>query len=609
MKAVGRKRQANWSLSPHWWCWSLRRLLSSLALLAFCAGGWSTKAATWSDDFASTSLIETTTMKFNAATGVLYPTVQIQGWNLGSGGQVTNLDFGDGRHGAFDSTTYSRFGTVVGSTVTINTEDFCQSPSDASCPLQVTSFNLAAGTTLIGTGAKPLEIRSLTDIIVAGTINCSGADGTAMNSNNTVVSSGGTGRCGGGSGGNGGSIVTEATNGTLGGTSLTRAGLGANTANASPAANNVGAAGGGGGGGYSQVATGAEEGYSQAAVIWDSEGGNFDDQGFSEVGGGSGGGGGKPYSGTDVANHSSGGGGAGGGGVVLLSAFRDITVSGSVLANGGNGGGTTGTLRAGAGGGGGGGTIGVWAGRNLSFPLSGVISAMGGSGGASGIDVADAPTGDNPEQGKGGDGGDGRTWITDNDQCNGATCPAGENPPFLGVDEGYVRSVISAFSVVSREIDLRNTAPVLNSFSVTASLSGGSSITSEIATSDQTGFDPTSLWVTASSLVGQPLKRFVRYRLTVDNQDANSPAIVDAVTLDYSGHQQNDFAFTASCASLAELTAPPTATLNPGRPKLPEFFRSRQLGVFMFLWGLPLLLVVVLRARGHSRSRPRLGLH
>ena len=514
------------------------------------------QALTWSDEFTSLANVDSYDMKYNSATGTFYPEVQIQGWNAGSGAQVTSLDMGDGSHGSFDSSTWANFGSVNGTTITIDTDTYY--------PLQVTSFTLDLGYTLKGVGSNPLDIRSLTDITIAGTLDCNGEAGEGINANNTVVSAGGSGNCGGGAGGSGGAIpAVEATDGTMGGASLTRAGLGANAANAAPAMNNVGATGGGGGGAYSQAGTQAEDGYDVTETTWNSKGGNFQDDGFTVIGGGSGGGGGMAYSGTDGANHSSGGAGGGGGGVVLLRAVRDITISGAVNTNGGAGGGTALTYRAGGGGAGGGGTVGVWAGRNLSF--TGTINANGGTGGESGIDDADAPSGNFPNQGKGGDGGEGRTGITDNDKCDGATCPGTENPAFLGIDEGRVRSVITTYTITSKEIDLRNTAPVLNSVTVSAPLSGGSTVAVEIATSDQTGFDPTSLWAASATFVGQPMKRFVRYRLTVDNQDADNPAVVDSITFDYDGHQQDQFDFTANCGTIAAGSGPlppgPTALL------------------------------------------------
>lgn len=519
----------------------------SLAVLFLLSLSFKVQALTWSDEFTSLANVDTYDMKYNVGMGTFYPEVQIQGWNAGSGAQVTTLDMGDGSHGSFDSSTWANFGTVNGTTITIDT--------DVYYPLQVTSFTLDAGFTLKGTGSNPLDIRSLTDITIVGTIDCSGEAGEGINGNNTVVSSGGAGNCGGGAGGNGGAIPgIEATDGTSGGTSLTPAGRGANTANSAPAMDNVGGTGGGGGGAYRQVGTPAEDGYDSGEATWNSKGGNFQDDGFTELGGGSGGGGGMAYSGSDGVNHSSGGGGGGGGGIVYLRAVRDITISGAINANGGAGGGTALTYRAGAGGAGGGGTVGVWAGRNLSF--TGTINANGGTGGESGIDDADLPSGNMPNQGKGGDGSDGRTWITDNDKCDGATCPGTEDPAFLGIDEGRVRSVVATYTITSKEIDLRNTAPVLNSVTVSAPLSGGSTVAIEIATSDQTGFDPSALWAASATYVGQPMKRFVRYRLTVDNQDADTPAVVDSITFDYDGHQQNQFDFSANCGTILGSSGP-----------------------------------------------------
>ncbi|MBK8201090.1 MAG: hypothetical protein IPK68_01770 [Bdellovibrionales bacterium] len=355
-------------------------------LAVFLLTGWTgghARALSWTDEVTSLTNIESHNMFFNQAQGLLNPPQRLEGWDSGSGPDMTPLDMGDGSLGAFSISTFSLFGTVVGSTVTINTD------AAGFYPLQVTSFDLPAGYTLRGVGSNPLDIRSQTDIVVSGIIDCSGESGEAIGSNNLVTSLGGTGHCGGGAGGNGGSVTVGATDGIAGGVSPT-GGLGASAVNGATAETPFGATGGGGGGAYRQLITSAENGYDSTQVPWaGSEGFNFRDDSFSEIGGGSGGGGGMAYNDTIVADHSSGGGGGAGGGVVLLRAVRDITVSGSILARGGDGGGTVGTLRAGGGGGGGGGSIAVWAGRNLSF--TGAISATSGNGGTSGIDPINFP--------------------------------------------------------------------------------------------------------------------------------------------------------------------------------------------------------------------------
>ena len=499
-------------------------------------------ALTWTDEWLNADHLESFDLNFNRALGQFRPRQGLQAWNSGSGpSPFSALDMGDGSQGDFNISTANQFGSVVATTITIDT--------NSHYPILVTSFNLPSGWTLRGEGSNPLDIRSQTDIVVAGTIDCDGDDGEAINADNSVIPQGGAGHCGGGSGGNGGSVTVEATNGTAGGPSLV-GGLGANAANSVPVPSNVG---GGGGGAYRQVATPAEDGFDTTANPWVSAGTNFRNDTFSEIGsgygGGSGGGGGGAYSGVDGANHSSGGAGGAGGGVILLRAVRDIEISGSVFARGGQGGGTTGTLRAGGGGGGGGGSIAVWAGRDLIF--TGAISASNGLGGDSGIDNADLPAGDFPDQGDGGDGSQGRTWITDKDKCGTGICPSNEVPGTLLLDEGRVQSELTSYTIVSKAIDLQNTQPILLSVTLSEYLSSGSSSTIELATGKTADFDPTGLWSSEASLQNSRIDRYLRFRITLNNQDLVDPSILESITINYEGYQKNKFNFVGACGAIA----------------------------------------------------------
>ncbi|MBK9038398.1 MAG: hypothetical protein IPL83_04415 [Bdellovibrionales bacterium] len=536
-------------------------ILAGLLLMTGWTGG-NARALTWTDEVTSLTKIESHNMVFNLAQGLLNPPQRLEGWNSGSGPDMTPLDMGDGSLGAFSISTFSLFGTVVGSTVTINTD------AAGFYPLQVTSFDLPAGYTLRGVGSNPLDIRSQTDIVVSGTIDCSGESGEAIGSNNLVTSQGGTGHCGGGAGGNGGSTTVDPTDGIAGGASVT-GGLGASSVNVAPAATPIGATGGGGGGAYRQLGTPPENGYDSAAVLWAGSGGiNFRDDQFSEIGGGSGGGGGSAYDGIIVADRSSGGGGGVGGGVVLLRAVRDITVSGSVLARGGDGGGTIGTLRAGGGGGGGGGSIGVWAGRNLSF--TGVISATNGSGGISGIDPTHVL-----DQGGGGNGSEGRTWITDKDKCTAGDCPSTEIPTTLLTDEGRVLYQTGTFTILSKVIDLGNSQPSFTSATVSGHLGTGSSVGIEIASGSTDDFDATGLWISSSTLAGQIIGRYIRFRLTIDNQDTTSATVVDSIAINYEGRLQENFNLISTCGGI-----------NADSGSLSRIF------MWILFMGLPLVLLL-----------------
>jgi hypothetical protein len=550
-------------------------LLAALLLTGWTGGH--ARALSWTDEVTSLTSIESHNMFFNQAQGLLNPPQRLEGWNSGSGPDMTPLDMGDGSLGAFSISTFSLFGTVVGSTVTINTD------AAGFYPLQVTSFDLPAGYTLRGVGSNPLDIRSQTDIVVSGTIDCSGESGEAIGSNNLVTSQGGTGHCGGGAGGNGGSITVGATDGIAGGASPT-GGLGASAVNGAPVATNIGATGGGGGGAYRQLGTPPENGYDSAETPWvGSAGINFRNDAFSEIGGGSGGGGGSAYNGSDAANHSNGGGGGSGGGVVLLRAVRDITVSGSVLARGGDGGGTTGTLRSGGGGGGGGGSIAVWAGRNLSF--TGVISATNGNGGASGIDLADLPAGNFPDQGGGGNGSEGRTWITDKDKCMAGDCPSTEIPTTLLTDEGRVLYQTGTFTILSKVIDLRNSRPIFTSATVSGHIGTGSSVGIEIASGPTDDFDATGLWISSSALAGQTIGRYIRFRLTIDNQDTTNATVVDSISINYEGRLQENFNLISSCGGIKS---------NSG--SLP--------GIFMWILFMGLPLVLLLASKLYLQDLP-----
>lgn len=519
----------------------LRNCFLLLSLMWITFSRETSQALTWRDEFSSSENIDSYDLFYNLALGSFHPFQRLEGWNAGSGPQVSPfLEVGDGSLGEFGPSTFSDFGDIQGSTITINT--------DQHYPVQVTSFYLPLGWTLRGEGTNPLDIRSQSDIIVLGIIDCSGEAGEEMNADNSISAQGGQSHCGKGQGGRGGSTLLEAANGSAGGSSLV-GGRGANTANLAPAADNVGATGGGGGGAYRQTGTPAEDGYDSNEVTWVSKGSNFPDNAFSETGGGSGGGGGSVYfDPADLANHSSGGGGGAGGGAIFLSAVRDIEIRGSVLAKGGNGGGTSSTLRGGAGGGGGGGSIAVWAGRDLIF--TGAISASNGLGGESGVDAADLPLGDNPNRSDGGDGSVGRTWITDKDKCGTGICTSTEVPSTLLGDEGRVLSQLKVYTIISKVIDLENSQPLFESASVTGHVGSGSSVAIQLATGSTPDFDPTALWKDVSGLGGEKLDRYLRFKIILDNQDAVDPTTIEAIQIDYQGYQQNEFNFVSNCGRL-----------------------------------------------------------
>jgi hypothetical protein len=119
------------------------------------------------------------------------------------------------------------------------------------------------------------------------------------------------------------------------------------------------------------------------------------------TGGAGGGTGGNGFDTSDAEIGGTGGGGAGG---VIIIAKGQVTISGSILANGGNGvnGAATGTGMSGAGGGGAGSGGAVYIIGN-QVNITGTISANGGTGGNGGSLVDDG--------GAGGNGGSGRIRV------------------------------------------------------------------------------------------------------------------------------------------------------------------------------------------------------
>ncbi|MBI5908634.1 MAG: hypothetical protein HY848_01565 [Betaproteobacteria bacterium] len=264
-----------------------------------------------------------------------------------------------------------------------------------------TSVNIPTGVTVTftkNTANTPVVILATGDVVIAGTLNISGADAPGTGSGGDGVSGDdgqpGNSGPGGFSGGRGGLPGPLASAGTAGGTGLGSGGggPGINT-NASQLAY------GGGGGGFG---TGGENnrgfalGYTTSLGNTGGLGGGVygSDQILPLVGGSGGGGGtgGVTYAGS---------GGGGGGGAILIAASGTVNISGSLLANGGAGGQARGGATNVAGGGGGGGSGGAI--RIIATTLSGngTISANGGS------------FGDNPDQPaqRGGNGGAGRIRL------------------------------------------------------------------------------------------------------------------------------------------------------------------------------------------------------
>lgn len=281
------------------------------------------------------------------------------------------LSFGSGEDGAFiDGPTQTGI-TVVGATITINT--------DVKSVFHFTSFTLTGGNTLRTVGSAPLVVRVTGASLIQGTVSALGLAGD--NANAAAAGVGGIPGAGGGTGGTGGKEPPAGANGTDalprtepaigGGTPVNEAGFTTQMA---------------GGGGCNGVSAGAGNfvtaGYrfpagAASCSLSQTEIASRFDLVFT---GGSGGGGGGT---RDFAgNGMNGSGGGAGGGAFHLSSLGSITLSGTITAAGGSGG--NGDLGGGgefgsSGGGGSGGSL--WLQTAATFTGAGTLTVAGGVGG------------------------------------------------------------------------------------------------------------------------------------------------------------------------------------------------------------------------------------
>lgn len=483
---------------------------------------------TYTEDFSQASHQGTYDLVWNLYYKKLHAPMQATGWNNGLGATNTTFSVGDGRHGSFNTGTYANFGSVVGTVVTIDTNSYPD--------LQFTDFNLASGWTLRGQGTNPLVIRSQSDIIIAGTIDCSGGSGGSANASNSTVAAGGTGRCGGGNGGNGGTTILAPTAGAAGGVSLVGAPAG-------PSGGVNGGASGAGGEAYRQIATPATDGTNPNGGGVAVHNANFPDNTFTTAvvnspgGGGSGGGGGFVHNQASL-NDSSGAGGGAGGGAILMYAVNNITITatGLVTANGGNGGSGAAGLWGGAGGGGGGGSILMWGGNTVTITAASTVVAVKGNGGTTDSSGGAGTT-------IGGNGSDGRTWLT---SSTGSAVGPVEQPASLLIANGNIEYRTGAFTATSAALDLRNTKPSLTGVSSTTVTPGGSTITVSMDTSNDPNFTPT--YQATAVFIGTEIKRYVKFQVLFNNAQATAPSSeISNIVFSYGGNTVNDFKLAASC--------------------------------------------------------------
>lgn len=531
---------------------TILKLVKTHHILALVMGIFTFPAAlyasiSFTQNFDNINEYSSSTLVWNLSTQSLHPPLKVNNYFEGSF-QDLNFDIGTAKHGVFNSSTYTDWDTDGNSSnqvIRINTDTYPV--------LEFQSFNLESGWTLQPEGSKPLIIRVQGNVVINGTIDCSGENGDSVTSDQTQVAQGGTARCGGGSGGRGGTddgvspVLPQA--GTQGGSSVSGGSPGTQQAVVD------GGDGAGGGGGYSQNLTDADNGVRPPASTGGAKGTNFEDNAFQETGGGSGGGGGFYYTGSDTANRSRGGGGGAGGGVIYIYSGGDITLSSSakITANGGAGGG--GNLKAGGGGGGAGGSILIFAGGEITLNTAEVV-ALGGAGGST-------------LGGNGGDGATGRTWITDGTGGDGPT-GSGDNPVSLLAAIGSVNYQTGNFEAESVTIDSYNSFPEFVSVETTGTVQTGDQVLFDLSSNKSNNF--VANWSESSTVVGQKLDRYFKYRIRMSSNNENSPSILESAKFNFNAYVLTDFDMATGCGSL-----------NQGS------------GVLWFLILLPFLVLIIIK--------------
>jgi subtilisin-like proprotein convertase family protein len=222
-----------------------------------------------------------------------------------------------------------------------------------------TKFIIPAGITVTVTGGQALVVRASEKIDIAGTLLLDGGNGSSVSDSSNGCGGGqntpGVAGSGGGAGGSG----------NYSNSSSPTAGQG--NGPGQPGILNFSGGCGGGGGGAGHAAGGAN-----------GTGGNGGGSAYTSIDGGSlVGGSGGGSGGYGSAKNATGGGGGGGGGAVRLDA-PEVTISGTISANGGLGGDQQNDCDGGAGGGGSGGAIWV---RGGIVTLTGTLAAIPGNGG------------------------------------------------------------------------------------------------------------------------------------------------------------------------------------------------------------------------------------
>lgn len=483
----------------------------------------SANAKVFTEDFSSLTRKESSTLIWNYELGLLHPNLLIFGYRNPT--QViasqTVFSIGDGSLGAFEPSTYSQFGTVVGNHITI---DASQIPI-----LKVTRFHLDSAHTLSSING-PLVIYSLSTVHIEGVIECFGEDGSAAAG--AIGGAGGSGNCGGFSGGAGGNATNSGVDG-LPTTGNVTGGGGAIYTGATAGA------GGGGGAAYIGNDGGIGNNSNPPANAGGNPGNGFAgvDHGFINLNGSAGGGGGSG-SGTE-----GGSGGGAGGGTVVIHAVSGVTIAngGAILAYGGNGGAAN---DGGGGGGGGGGNIKIFTPAHLEVAASGTIDAAAGTG----ADPA------NINAGNGGDGSFGRAWLVPGT----ATYAGTVNGSSSLLDEGSAGFVSGTVEVAtSKSFDTGSSLVTYQSITANPA---SSDITFQVSGSDDNFVSDDSGWINAAAISGIAKKRYIKFRISLNNSDSLNPTFIDDVFITYDPGQQNNFTFKSAGCGLVK-NAPPSSTL------------------------------------------------
>lgn len=469
-------------------------------------------ARVFTENFSSAAQKESSTLVWNFALGYLHPQLKIFGYTDGiiPPASASIVSVGDGSHGSFDPTTYANFGTVVGNHITIDANQFPV--------LNLTSFHLDSTHTLSSING-PLIIYSLSTVMIDGSILCSGENG--LPAVGATGGAGGAGHCGGHAGGAGGNSSASGANGLAGPSTVAGGGIFSNPADSG--------AGGAGGGGFrnhyggSGESAGANTGGTSATQLASV------DHSFSILDGSGGGGGGSGSS------TQGGGGGGGGGGTIIIHAVDNVVISapsGGIFAAGGAGGSSN---TGGAGGSGAGGNVKIFTKGDFQNDTNIFVNSL-----APGVPIS-------PTAGDGGQGSRGRTWIRPN-AFTGIGGESDDNSLSLGNEGTFNYVTATPEFAVSKSYDTQSSVAIYQSI---ISNPVSADVTLEIAGSNDNFASDNTGWINSASVATVLRKRYVKFRVSINNSNANNPTRVTDVLLTFEPGIQEDFTFkSGGCGTI-----------------------------------------------------------